>query len=462
MDELYTECKHSSGSSVGVPFVDTSIERKFTFPMSATSQVETLMNAYMDFDGSMKSAVLEYQTANPVAGMYKFVKGSKATTVRKTAEKDRMIAVEPTVNMFFQQGLMAMLYGRMKAVGLDVECLPTNHKTIARFSSITAKFATIDWSSASDCLAIELIRFLFPPKWFDILERVRSPSIEIDGVWHRTHMFSTMGNAVTFPLETLVFWALGKAVLFTDRNPRTNALLLEKQEIKSAEVSVFGDDCVVPTTSARHYIDVMVDLGFIVNEEKSFFGSEKFRESCGGDFAAGYNVRPFCLKAPTTTRKSGLEPWLYIILNALIPRYISYFGTLGYVYDKALFHLVVELFKEHKLKLKLVPPEFPDDAGLKVAFDLERFVGSYPELLDCFDKLTRDRHGCYCFPYTHYRYFDSASARSSGMRLSMWLKKPMMARIPEIKSINHERKGGSYVVAKAYTSHWEVPFIRRR
>lgn len=461
VEELFTNVRHSSGSSIGVPFIDTSVERKFTFPMSATKRMESIMNAYMVFDSQLKAAVYEYQTANPVAGMYKFVEGSRATTVRKTALKDRMIAVEPTVNMFFQQGLMAMLYERMRAFGLDVESLPDRHRMMARISSITHKHATIDWSSASDCLSIELIRFLFPAKWFNILERVRSPSIEIDGVWHETHMFSTMGNAGTFPLETLVFWAIGKAVTFTERNSTSIGLFLTREEILNPEVSVFGDDCILPNEYAHQYIDVLTRLGFFVNEDKSFFGTEGFRESCGGDYSAGYNVRPFCLKAPTTTRVASMEPWLYIIANALIPRYISYFGTLAWVYDKELLRTILGLFKEYKLKIKLVPPDFPDDAGLKVSFDLERFVGSYPESLDCFDKLARDRHGCYAFPYMSYRYFDEASERSNGIRLSLWHKKPRMSRIPEIKCQNDERRGGSYVVAKAYSSHWEVPFIRR-
>lgn len=36
--------------------------------------------------------------------------------------------------------------------------------------------------------------------------------------------------------------------------------------------------------------------GFKLNEEKSFFGDEPFRESCGGDYFAGKPVRPFYLK----------------------------------------------------------------------------------------------------------------------------------------------------------------------
>jgi hypothetical protein len=456
IEELFLESKNSSGSSIGVPFVDTSQEIKFQYPISATSRVVSLFDAYLDFDGMLKSHLEKQLEVNPLVERYNIEEGSRATTVEKNSTTRRFISVECTANMFFQQGLMLMLYKRMKRVGLDVESLPDSHVWLARTSSISSKLATIDWSSASDCVSIELLRFLLPPKWFDIVERLRSPTTNINGDVIETHMISTMGNAGTFPLETLVFWSMGVALWSIYEYP-DNRLFLTMRDIKKSKVSVFGDDCILPTKLAEEYITLMTDLGFIVNEDKSFFDYEsRFRESCGGDYRAGYNVRPFSLKAPHNRSKSSLEPWLYIIANALIPRYISYFGTLAWCYDKELFRTLERLFVEHNLELKVVPHDYPDDAGLKISFDIYRFLESYPGFRKRISKISVNRHGQISFHYCRFVYREGTS-QSQGLRYALWLKKPHMSRVPVVKSINPRRRIGGYVVAKSLSGHWSLP-----
>ena len=220
-DDWFFECKNSSGSSIGVPFTDTSIEKKFAFPISATEKVTPLYDRYLTYDRHLKSAVMQHNERYPLEDRYSIVSGSRATTVAKTNSINRMICVEPTGNMFFQQGLMTLMYQRMKKVGLDVERLPKEHTRLAYESSITSRNATIDWSSASDCVSLELLRWLLPPKWFYAVNLVRSPSAIIDGTEIDLAMFSTMGNAVTFPLETLVFWTFAQAVLAEESDHNT-------------------------------------------------------------------------------------------------------------------------------------------------------------------------------------------------------------------------------------------------
>ena len=123
---------------------------------------------------------------------------------------------------------------------------------------------------------------------------------------------------------------------------------------------------------ADTFVAVMEEVGFIVNSEKSCIGSLRFRESCGGDYLAGFNVRPFHLKAPPRNRMSNLEPWLYIIWNRCLEKYISYFGTLSYIYDKELWKTLVAIFVRFNLKIRLIPDFLPEDAGLKLE-DLARF-----------------------------------------------------------------------------------------
>lgn len=450
--EWFVECRNSSGSSIGVPFVDTSIERKFSFPMSVTKGALSLFNESMAFNENLKEAVVNYNSRNPLLGPYNIVRGSSATTVDKTSDKRRMICVEPTCNMYLQQGLMHMMYKRMKVVGLDVESLPDLHKQLAKESSITGKNATIDWSSASDSVSVELLRWLLPPKWFAAVILTRSPFSTINGVERRMNMISTMGNAVTFPLETLVFWTYAHATILTE-NTYTNSLFPEWEDLMN--VSVFGDDCIVPTNIASRYIEVMEEVGFIVNDDKSYYGTEQFRESCGGDYLTGFDVRPFSLKAPHSNRVSSLEPWLYIIANSLLKKYMVYFGKLNYVYDRALWRLLFGLFAEYKIKIKLVPAYFPDDAGLKISHDILRFYHQYEMKLS---PVYKDTHGTYTFNYCSFKYRNSL-VRDDGIRLASWLQRPVQTSTPSVHEDRKIRRLGGYVVAKGLSCHWHVPVI---
>jgi hypothetical protein len=96
--------------------------------------------------------------------------------------------------------------------------------------------------------------------------------------------FSSMGNAYTFSLQTLIFSAVVRAVL-------------RVRGWEGSRWRVYGDDIIVPY---RIYEDVVASLqllGFKVNEAKSYSG-DAFRESCGADYLNGTNVRPFYIKEP--------------------------------------------------------------------------------------------------------------------------------------------------------------------
>ena len=452
-DEWFNATKHSQGSSIGVPYSDTSLERKLKFPMSCTARAKPMFRRYLTFDFQMREAMLDYNKAHPLEDAIAEVTGSRATTVPKSNSIRRMICVEPTCNMFLQQGLMHMLYMRMKRFGLDVETLPIEHKERAMIASITGREATIDWSSASDCVSIELLRWILPMQWFESVDLVRSSVTTLNGHDVKLHMIATMGNATTFPLETLVFWTIAQACLLTEG--QTNSMFPEWDHDYRA-CSVFGDDCIVPTSTALGFTEVLEEIGFILNEEKSFVDEkEQFRESCGGDYLAGYNVRPFYLKAPQTLKKSALEPWLYIIFNSLLKKYISYFGELSYVYDKALFAYLFDVFNQYKIKIKLVPSYYPDDAGLKLSYDIERFALSYRFLLN---PIRLSDHGTYSFAYCRFQYREKLE-KHGGIRLATWLKKPVAAKRPSLP-YSYRRRLGGYVVAKGISCHWHVPQVK--
>ena len=464
IERVYQACKNGSGSTIGVPYVDTSVERKFKFPISATAEAANLFDEYLTWDSDLRYALdVNEALAAVIQPRYKIVKGSRATTAEKNATTRRFITVGATANMFFQQGLMLVMYECLRRFNLDVERLPDIHKLLARFSSIHGKQATVDWSQASDSVLIELLRFLVPPKWFEWIDMTREPFVEIDGEFHELQMISTMGNAVTFPLETLLFWSIAVACCSIDDYP-DNRLYLEREYILRPDVSVFGDDCILPTSSASFFINTLVELGFTVNIEKSYYSEGGgFRESCGGDYLHGYNVRPYSLRAPTSLKKSAMEPWLYISMNALIPRYIQYFGALSWCYEKALFKTFERIFLEHNLRLKIVPWNFPADAGLRDNLDLRRFLENYPGLKQNISRISRSTHGEITFNYLSFKYHEKASKRDPDIRYALWLKKPVMPRLPELPvDWSKKRRNGGYIVAKALTSFWTLPDVLGR
>lgn len=445
-DEWFHACRHGSGSSIGVPYIDTSLERKFTPPFSGTLDANRLFVRYLSYNHRLSRYLGEIPE-------YLQVTGSRATTVPKTDKIDRMIAIEPTLNMFFQQGLMSLMYERFKKAGFGLRALQPEHTRLAYESSITGSNATIDFSSASDCVSTLLLEKILPPQWFHSLNLVRCKEMVFpDGTSIPLNMFSTMGNATTFPLETLVLRSLAISVL-VEKSANTNRIFPTDREISS--ISVFGDDCIVPTDSCHLFIEMAKSIGFLVNEDKTFLTPEGgFRESCGGDYLHGKDVRPLFIKAPHNNRLSSLEPWLYSIMNGLQQKYISYFGPLNYLYDKEFYKEMRLIFKEFKLAIRLVPPYYPDDSGLHACGDHWRLLRTYrfPR-----KRILVDRHGTAKFGYLRFVYRESVKWNEDLRYLERLRSLSRSSGYPDALDLPHvyfRRRIGGYVVASGYSGHW--------
>jgi hypothetical protein len=210
------------------------------------------------------------------------VPGNRVAFVPKTAIIDRGIAIEPLLNIYAQLGVGRMIrnrLGRFTPVDLNDQ---TANQQAARIGSLDGSLATIDLSSASDTVATELVRFLLPEDWYHVLDLIRSKVGFLDEKWLRYEKFSSMGNGATFELESLIFWALSSSVVsFLGEDP--------------SRVRVYGDDIIVPSTCFSLLADVLEFCGFSLNGAKSFHDGY-FRESCGKDYFAGYEVRPFFQK----------------------------------------------------------------------------------------------------------------------------------------------------------------------
>jgi len=214
-----------------------------------------------------------------------FERGNRFTTVPKDCKKDRGIAVEPSINLFFQLGYGRILRSRLKeraniqlAKGQDI------HRALAREASIKGHLCTLDLSNASDTVCTNLVKLVLPPGWFDVLNQLRSPLTHVEGKWVLLEKFSSMGNGFTFELETLIFLCLILAL-----DPTGHKL------VSGTNVFTYGDDIICPTETSSAVIAMLSYCGFTLNDKKSFV-TGPFRESCGGDFFEGVDVRPFFLK----------------------------------------------------------------------------------------------------------------------------------------------------------------------
>lgn len=213
-------------------------------------------------------------------GEYDVVEGNRVTTVPKNSVTDRTIAIEPSLNVFLQKGVDAYLKSRLRHVGVDLKDQERN-KPPARLSSMgAANAATLDLSQASDSVSIELVRSFVPSLWFTLLDDLRSQSYTMDKgkTWNRYEKFSSMGNAFTFPLETIVFYAVAKACTIQSGGDLS-------------VLRVYGDDIVVDQRAALLCAEVLRFLGFRTNVDKSFVHGP-FRETCGSDFYKGVDLRP--------------------------------------------------------------------------------------------------------------------------------------------------------------------------
>lgn len=214
----------------------------------------------------------------------KLVPGNRFTCVPKDATIHRGICVEPHTLSALQLATGTLLTARLARAGIVKEVQQQVNRRFAWLGSLfDGPWATVDLKAASDTIAYELVKLLLPWDWFDFLASLRSGSTWIDDRWVELEKFSSMGNGFTFELETLIFYALARAV----------SDLTEGKNVRP--VCTYGDDIIISSSSYATLAEVLDFCGFTVNRTKSF-ESGPFRESCGGDYFNGHAVRPYFLK----------------------------------------------------------------------------------------------------------------------------------------------------------------------
>lgn len=243
---------------------------------------------------------------------------SRLAVVPKDFRGHRLICIEPKEAMWAQQGLMRVLYERVSSHPLTRRSISFKSQEKSFFLSKSYRFSTIDLKDASDRVSKTLCRLLFNKKVYRLLTRYRSRQIEAYSGYRTTYetMF-TMGNALCFPIETLVFWAISVAAMyvqrcvmqgydparmyFTFRYPYSPEGEMDYQIVSyqfgkrntpfaSVYSRVFGDDIIVPRIYYECVTGALESCGFVVNRSKSC-DNTLVRESCGSWWYHEYDCR---------------------------------------------------------------------------------------------------------------------------------------------------------------------------
>ncbi len=223
---------------------------------------------------------------------------ARLEAVPKTAEKPRLICIEASYNQYIQQAMMQNLRrGLRDARSVCAFDTQTPNRDMARDGSVSGEIATIDLSDASDRVSLALVEqlFGFNPAFLRYLKLSRSPFAQLpDGGLVLLNKFASMGSALTFPVEAMVFTVLVVTSICRAEGsflPRSIRALGRR----GSGLSVYGDDIIVPVAHAHRVISDLEAVGLKVNESKSFL-SGKFRESCGCDAYDGRDVTPIYLR----------------------------------------------------------------------------------------------------------------------------------------------------------------------
>jgi len=280
---------------------------------------------------------------------------SRLKFVPKDITKSRSICMEPNGYMFYQQEVHRWLQASIRTgsfgrfINLRKQSL---NRDAAILGSKTLRIDTLDLSSASDSVHVELVRRIFPRDYLFYLLGTRTSKVLIPGEREpvTVNKFAPMGSACCFPVQCLIFTAvcvyasmshsIGKTL---DEShvfgPKEVASFIKsgffRKPGQSSEASrryepprVFGDDILCDTRITDHVVAILSRLGFHVNESKSFRGRQSFRESCGVYAWKGYDVTPtrFRLKSFKIRNDFRWDPSCF----ASLIEAINNFGDFGY------------------------------------------------------------------------------------------------------------------------------------
>jgi len=253
----------------------------------------------------------------------------KVITVPKTQKTPRLIAKEPVHMQYVQQALLEAIVEGFERDDILSRFISFDdqepNRYLAHEGSVDGTLATLDLSAASDRVSNQLVLRMTSlwPSLQEGLQACRSRTADVNGEVIRLAKYASMGSALCFPVEAMVFLTL----IFMGLEKKLGHRLTVK-DIKffDGQVRVFGDDMIVPIDYVQEVITTLERFGLSVNRDKSFW-TGKFRESCGKEYYRGYDVSIVKLRSDIPTRPTHVQEVVSLSSFRNQAQSLSLFGT---------------------------------------------------------------------------------------------------------------------------------------
>jgi len=274
--------------------------------------------------------------------------------VPKNLKTSRSICMEPATLMFFQQGIADEL---VRAIEQSVFSRfirfhdQSYNRKLGLAGSTTGELDTLDLSSASDLVSYELVRAIFPSRWLIRMAVTRSKEVRLpDGSVISVKKFAPMGSALCFPTQSLIYASVCILAALLERGNCLPQTLYEKisrfgvnldfisqdescgyRQAGLVPLGVYGDDICCDGKITARVKSILRHLGFRINDDKSFVGSQAFRETCGGYYLGGVDLDPVFYRIKNVRRvlnAGHLVSHVHLINEARRKRYQNLYAFL--------------------------------------------------------------------------------------------------------------------------------------
>lgn len=254
----------------------------------------------------------------PRSTTHQLERSCRVQCVAKSIQSWRVISMEPASLQYFQHAVYRSVdrwirHHPILKHRIHIHDASINRK-LAEHGSRYRSYATIDLSDASDSVSWQLVKAVFAgTPLLRALYCTRSDSAILpDKGVLSLKKYAPMGSALCFPVECLIFSVICEYVV------RFSGI-----HYQGIPFVVHGDDIVILSELAPMVIEVLTELNFLVNYEKSFISKDlPFRESCGGEYYFGIDVTPVRLSRKFCDDKPGqYHPQMY-------PHYIDIANSL--------------------------------------------------------------------------------------------------------------------------------------
>lgn len=253
--------------------------------------------------------------------------------VPKTQKSPRVIAIEPSCMQYTQQSLLAVMVDRLESHMFTKGHINFSDQSVnrrlAKSSSLEGNLATLDLSEASDRVHYDLVKLMLRgTHLLDYVDACRSTrAILPNGVTIPLSKFASMGSALCFPIESMVFFTIlvSSEILRRGLSPTRSSISLVKEMIY-----VYGDDLIIPVDAVSAATSLLETFGLKVNSSKSF-SKGNFRESCGMDAYSGVEVTTIYMRRmlPSSRRDTSGLLSAVSLSNQLFK--VGFFNSAAYI-----------------------------------------------------------------------------------------------------------------------------------